>query len=142
MPFADIKVEMALTQINNAHFPVLLCLFLVPIKSPVFVGKTLYHLQEYYQLLTWAEKKNFFAFTLFLSFLFFFFLNRNTDSAGICSTTSLHRFRPLGKEIMKLIKFHTSFITPCFLPFVNLSKSSVLYSTHKELYATAQTPKE
>lgn len=120
------------------YFLGLLCLFLVPTKSPIFVGKkTPYHLQKYYQLMTWEEKK--IAFTLFLSFLFLYI---NSDSAGICSTTSLHRFRPLGKGIMKLIKFHTSFITPCFLPFANLSKSSVLYSTGKELHARAHKPKE
>jgi hypothetical protein len=35
---------------------------------------------------------------------------------------------------MKLIKFHSSFITPCSLPFANLSKSSNLYPTGKKKY--------
>lgn len=71
-----------------------------------------------------------------------FFIGINSDLARICPTTSLHRFKPVGKEIMKLIKFHTSFITPCFLPFANLSKSSVLYPTSKEVHVNAHKPKE
>lgn len=45
---------------------------------------------------------------------------------------------------MKLIKFHTSFITPCFLPFAHLSKSSVLYPTGKKknVHVNAHKPKE
>lgn len=43
---------------------------------------------------------------------------------------------------MKLIKFHTSFITPCFLPFANLSKSSFLHGTGKEVHFSAHKPKK
>lgn len=58
--------------------------------------------------------------TLFLSFLLKIWIN--LDAAGICYKTSLHRFRPLG----------TSLIVPCFLPFANLPKNSILCSIRNE----------
>lgn len=120
-----------------AYFPVLLCLFLAPTQTPIFVIKTVSP-SRILPTNDLGRKK--FTFTLFIS-VPFFYIGINSDSAGICSTTSLHGFRPLGKEIMKLIKFHTSFITPCFLPFANLSKSSVLQSTGK-VHVGAQTQRE
>lgn len=39
------------------------------------------------------------------------------------------------------MKFHTSFIT-VFFPFANLSESSVLYSTGKEVHVSICKPKE
>lgn len=129
--FANIQVETALTQINNAYpFPCAALFIFSPYKEPNICRKIPHHLQEYDQLMSKAEKKKKLKFTLFLSALFEK-LGINSNSAGIYSTTSLRRFRPLGKEIMKLIKFQTSFITSCFLPFANLSKSSALYPTGK-----------
>lgn len=107
-----------------AYFPVLLCLFLAPTQSPIFVIKTV----SPSRILPTNDlgRKKIYIYFIHISPFFFIYIGINSDSAGICSTTSLYRFRPLGKEIMKLIKFHISFITPCFLPFANLSKSSVL----------------
>lgn len=114
------------------------CLFLVPTQSPIFIRKTISP-SRILPTNDLGRKKKIYIYIIHISP---FFIGINSDSEGICSTTSLHRFRPLGKEIMKLVKFHTSFITPCFLPFANLSKSSVLYSTGKEVHVSAHQLRE
>lgn len=71
MPFANIRVEMALTQINNAYlFPWAALFIFSPYKEPNICRKK-YHLQKYYQLMTWAEK-NFFLHLLYSYHSFFY----------------------------------------------------------------------
>lgn len=134
---------MALTQINSAClFPWADLFIFSPHKEPNICRKNSTSPSRILPTNDLGRKKN--LLHLLYSYHSFFFpplIGINSDLAGICSTTSLHRFRPLGKEIMKLIKFHTSFITPCCLPFANLSESSVSLPQAEECMLVHVNPK-